>query len=72
LNSLLNDQRFARLIETATVDETRAYTARICSLTVRKGVWKRARWRAGQIDAYRRNLQNSYLEIVDAKLNGIA
>jgi hypothetical protein len=70
LNSLLNDQRFARLIEQQTVDGTAAYTAADLLATVRKGVWKELDGAQVKIDAYRRNLQNSYLEIVDAKLNG--
>ena len=40
LNQLLNDQRFARLIEQQTLDGTAAYTAAELLSTVRKGVWK--------------------------------
>jgi Met-zincin/Domain of unknown function (DUF5117)/Domain of unknown function (DUF5118) len=70
LNTVLNDQRFARLIEQQTVDGTAAYTAAELLATVRKGVWKELDGAQIKIDAYRRNLQNTYLELVDAKLNG--
>jgi hypothetical protein len=70
LNQLLNDQRFARLIEQQTIDGTAAYTAAELLATVRKGVWKELDGSPVKIDAYRRNLQNAYLELVNTKLNG--
>ncbi len=69
LNTLLNDARFARLIEQQAVDGTAAYTAAELLATVRKGVWKELDGAPVKIDAYRRNLQNAYLEIVNTKLN---
>jgi len=70
LNQLLNDQRFARLIEQQAIDGGAAYTAAELLSTVRKGVWKELDAPSVKIDAYRRNLQNAYLELVDTKLNG--
>lgn len=70
LNTVLNDQRFARLVEQQTVDGTAAYTAAELLATVRKGVWKELEAPQVKIDAYRRNLQNAYLELVNSKLNG--
>jgi len=70
LNTLLNDQRFARLVEEQTVDGTAAYTAAELLATVRKGIWKELDSSQVKIDAYRRNLQNAYLELVNSKLNG--
>jgi hypothetical protein len=70
LNQLLNDQRFARLIEQQTIDGSAAYTAAELLATVRKGVWKELDAPTVKIDAYRRNLQNAYLELVNTKLNG--
>ena len=70
LNQLLNDQRFARLIEQQTIDGTAAYTAAELLATVRKGVWKELDGTTVKIDAYRRNLQNAYLELVNTKVNG--
>ena len=72
LNQLLNDQRFARLIEQQTIDGSAAYTAAELLATVRKGVWKELDGSTVKIDAYRRNLQNAYLELVNTKLNGSA
>jgi hypothetical protein len=72
LNQLLNDQRFARLIEQQTLDGSAAYTAAELLSSVRKGVWKELDGTAVKIDAYRRNLQNAYLELVNTKLNGAA
>ena len=70
LNTLLNDQRFARLIEQQAVDGTAAYPAAEFLATVRKGVWKELESPQVKIDAYRRNLQNAYLELINTKLNG--
>src|SRR5262249_40610392 len=69
LNQLLNDQRFARLIEQQALDGSAAYTAAELLSTVRKGVWKELDAPTVKIDAYRRNLQNAYLELVNTKLN---
>lgn len=70
LNTLFNDQRFARLIEQQAVDGSAAYTAAEFLATVRKGVWKELESPQVKIDAYRRNLQNSYLDLINTKLNG--
>ncbi|HUA82492.1 MAG TPA: zinc-dependent metalloprotease [Bryobacteraceae bacterium] len=70
LNTLFNDQRFARLIEQQTIDGTAAYTAAELLATVRRGVWKELESPQVRIDAYRRNLQDAYLEIINTKLNG--
>jgi Met-zincin len=72
LNTLFNDQRFARLIEQQTVDGNAAYTAAELLATVRKGVWKELDGAQIKIDAYRRNLQNNYLDLINTKLNGSA
>ncbi|HXS98285.1 MAG TPA: zinc-dependent metalloprotease [Candidatus Limnocylindrales bacterium] len=72
LNTVLNDQRFARLIEQQTIDGTAAYTAAELLSSVRKGVWKELDGTQVKIDAYRRNLQNEYLDLLDRKINGMA
>ncbi len=69
LNAVLNDQRFARLIEQQAVDGSAAYTAAELLATVRRGVWKELDAPQVKIDAYRRNLQNAYLDLVNTKLN---
>ena len=62
--------KIARLIEQQTVDGNAAYTAAELLATVRKGVWKELDGAQIKIDAYRRNLQNSYLDLINIKLNG--
>jgi hypothetical protein len=64
------DQRSARLIEQQTLDGSAAYTAAELLATVRKGEWKELVGNAVKVDAYRRNLQTAYLELVNTKLNG--
>jgi hypothetical protein len=51
------------------VDGSAAYTAAEMLATVRKGVWKELDSPTVKIDAYRRNLQNAYLDLVNNKLN---
>ncbi|HTS78931.1 MAG TPA: zinc-dependent metalloprotease [Bryobacteraceae bacterium] len=70
LNTLFNDQRFARLIEEQAVDGSAAFTAAELLAMVRKGVWKELESPQVKIDAYRRNLQDTYLDLIDTKLNG--
>jgi hypothetical protein len=69
LTSLLNDARFGRLVEQETLDGTRAYSPVDFLATVRKGIWKELDNPQVKIDAYRRNLQRSYLTLVNTKLN---
>jgi hypothetical protein len=69
LTSLLNDQRFGRLIEQETLDGSRAYSPVEFLATVRKGVWKELDSPQVKIDAYRRGLQRSYLTLVNNKIN---
>ncbi len=69
LNNLLNDQRFARLVEQQAIDGSSAYTAAELLSAVRKGIWRELDQPSVKIDAYRRNLQNAYLDIVNNKIN---
>lgn len=70
LNNLLNSSRFARLVEQQALDGSAAYQPGDFLADVRKGVWTELDGPNVKIDAYRRNLQRSYLEIVNNKLNG--
>jgi Met-zincin/Domain of unknown function (DUF5117)/Domain of unknown function (DUF5118) len=72
LNSLLSSPRFARLIEQEAIDGPQAYTAAELLASVRKGIWKELEGPQVAIDAFRRNLQGAYLELVNTKLNGTA
>ena len=71
LTQLLNSARFARLVEQETLDGNLAYSPVEFLATVRKGVWKELDAPAVKIDAYRRELQRSYLKAVDTKLNPV-
>lgn len=61
LNSLLEPQRFQRLIEIETFQPRGAYTVLELMGDVRDGAWSELSG-SGAIDTYRRNLQRGYLE----------
>jgi len=69
LTTLLNSARFARLVEQETLDGSLAYSPVEFLSTVRKGIWKELDAPQVKIDAYRRELQRSYLQTVNSKLN---
>jgi hypothetical protein len=69
LNTLLNNARFARLIEQETLDGSLAYSPVEFLATVRKGIWRELDSQQVKVDAYRRGLQRSYLQVVNGKLN---
>jgi len=70
LGNLLNSARFARLIEQDALDGSAAYRPAEFLAAVRHGVWREVENPPAPIDAYRRQLQRSYLDLVNAKLNG--
>ena len=72
LNNVLGNARIARLVEQETLDGASAYGAVEFLADVRLGIWSELEARRVTIDAYRRNLQRSYLEILGEKLNGAA
>ncbi len=69
LNTLLNSGRFARLLEQETLDGNLAYSPVEFLASVRKGIWRELDGPAVKIDPYRRELQRSYLQAVNTKLN---
>src|SRR5215813_7109246 len=69
LNTLLNSARFARLLEQETLDGNLAYSPVEFLASLRKGVWKELDGTAVKIDPYRKELQRSYLQAVNTKLN---
>lgn len=69
LNNLLSSARFARIIEQQALDGDAAYQPGDFLADVRKGVWTELDTPNAKIDAYRRNLQRSYLDIANSKLN---
>ena len=69
LNNLLSSSRFARLVEQQALDGNSAYQPDEFLADVRNGVWGELNAPKVTIDAYRRNLQRSYLDIANTKLN---
>src|ERR1044072_8868630 len=70
LNSLLSNARFDRLIEQEAIDGVAAYKPAEFMSDVRKGIWSELEGGPVHIDVYRRNLQNSYIDLLSTKLNG--
>jgi hypothetical protein len=70
LSSLLNSSRFTRLVEQEAIDGASAYSPADFLAAVRKGVWKELDGTQVKIDAFRRNLQHAYLDLVNTKING--
>jgi hypothetical protein len=69
LNNLLSSARFARLVEQQQLDGVAAYAPADFLSDVRGSVWSELAAPKVSIDAYRRNLQRSYLDIANTKLN---
>lgn len=69
LATLLNSARFGRLAEQETLDGNLAYSPVEFLATVRKGIWKELDLGQVKIDPYRRELQRTYLQDINNKLN---
>ncbi|HTF37654.1 MAG TPA: zinc-dependent metalloprotease [Blastocatellia bacterium] len=72
LNSLMSGARFNRLVEQEAMDGAAAYKPAEFLEEVRNGIWRELEAPSVRIDAYRRNLQRAYLELLSEKLNGRA
>ena len=73
LNQLMSSTRFARLVEQEAIDGEKAYRPVDFLADVRKGIWGELNGTAPiKMDAYRRNLQRAYLDLLGDKLNGRA
>ncbi len=70
LNNLMSSPRFARLVEQEAIDGSAALAPADFLATVRKTVWKELDGPQVKIDAYRRDLQHSYLDLANNKING--
>ena len=70
--NLLSGARFARLIEQDALDGSAAYKPADFLAAVRHGVWREIESPPAPIDAYRRQLQRSYLDLANTKINGPA
>lgn len=72
LSNLLSSARFNRLVEQEALDGSAAYSPAEFLADVRKTVWSELDSPQVKVDAYRRNLQRAYLDLVNAKVNGNA
>ena len=70
LNQLMNNARIARLVEQEAIDGAAAYKPTTFFADVRKGIWRELDAPQVTVDAYRRNTQRGYLEVMNDKLNG--
>jgi hypothetical protein len=71
LTSLLSSTRIARLVEQEALDGTTAYRPLDFLADVRKGVWSEFyNGTPVKVDAYRRNLQRAYIEMLADRING--
>lgn len=70
LSNLLESARFGRLAEQQAIDGAAAYAPAEFLADVRKGIWGELEAPQVKVDAYRRNLQRAYLDLVNGKLNG--
>ncbi|MCA1577189.1 MAG: zinc-dependent metalloprotease [Acidobacteria bacterium] len=70
LNSLMSNARFDRLVEQEAIDGAAAYRPADFMSDVRRGIWSEIETPGiVRIDVYRRNLQNSYIDLLSNKLN---
>jgi len=69
LNTLLNANRFARLVEQAAVDKGDVYEPVAFLADLRDGVWRELGANAPVIDTFRRNTQRAYLDVVDTRIH---
>ena len=72
LNQLTNNARIARLVEQEAIDGAASYKATTFFTDIRKGIWRELESPAVTVDAFRRNMQRGYLEVMSDKLNGRA
>jgi hypothetical protein len=68
LTALYQDARLNRLLEQPTMHPGQ-YTLLEMAADVQNGVWSELRAAAPKIDAYRRQLQNNYLRLMNTKIN---
>ena len=70
LSSLVSPARITRLVEQEAIDGAKAYRPTDMMADLRKGVWRELDASQVRIDAYRRALQRTYLDVLGARLNG--
>ncbi len=70
LRSLLSAGRIRRLVEQEAIDGEAAYSATDFLADLRAGLWAELDAPDVRIDAWRRNVQRVYLDLIDGQLNG--
>ncbi len=70
LSTLLREDRLLRLIEQEAISDNRAYSATEFLADLRFGLWRELEGSDIKINAYRRNVQRSYLALINDRLNG--
>ena len=70
LRTLMSSARLARLVEQQAIDGDVAYAPTDFLADVRGGVWRELTEPDVRIDAFRRNVQRTYLDLIDDRLNG--
>jgi len=70
MNSLLQTARLDRMVEQVAIDGPAAYAPIDFLTELRSGVWAEVAKPGANIDIFRRNLQRTYLTIMDNRLNG--
>ena len=71
MGQLLADGRMARLQDQEMASGTKAYRVADLVTDLQSGVWREVSTKAPVIDMSRRALQNSYLDTMDGKINGV-
>lgn len=69
LESLLSPTRIQRMTEQETIDGEKAYKPLDLLTDVRRGIFAELAAPAPKVDAYRRNLQQLYLDAMNARIN---
>ena len=69
LNNLLDDGRMNRLIEQEAMNDRTAYPLAALLDDVRRGVWAELYEGSPNADAFRRELQSDFIDLIDRKLN---
>ena len=70
LRTLMSGDRLTRLVEQEAIDGDMAYPATDFLADLRAGLWSELIEPDVRVDAYRRNIQRTYLDLIDNELNG--
>ncbi len=70
LTNVLTPQRFSRLVEQEAIDGALAYTPTEFLADLRQGIFGELSQPRVKVDAFRRNLQRAYLDLIGTRLNG--